>query len=156
MEAMIMNGKNIKIRPAQTADIPAMTALLQMLFSIEQDFTANPACQADGLRLLLQDDRNFALVAADGEKVIGMCTALRLISTAAGGYKALVEDVIVLPEYRRQGIGIQMLQDLAAWAKKQSVKRLDLVAVHHNTAAIRLYKKLGWQSTELIMMQKPL
>jgi ribosomal protein S18 acetylase RimI-like enzyme len=153
---MIMNEQTIKIRPATRDDIPAMTDLLQLLFAIEQDFTADPTCQTDGLRLLLQDERNFALVAADGEKIIGMCTALRLISTAAGGYKALVEDVIVRPEYRQQGIGIELLQTLTAWAKKQGIKRLDLVAVHYNTAAISLYKKLGWQSTELIMMQKPL
>jgi hypothetical protein len=43
----------IKIEPAVSGDIDALVALLDILFSIEQDFTPNVSAQRSGLELLL-------------------------------------------------------------------------------------------------------
>jgi len=46
----------------------------------------------------------FIVAAKDGERTVGMT---RLISD--GGYFAMVVDVVVLPEYQKQGIGREMM-----------------------------------------------
>lgn len=52
----------------------------------------------------------FTIAAKDGERTVGMT---RLISD--GGYFAMVVDVVVLPEYRKQGIGREMMARATAY-----------------------------------------
>jgi GNAT superfamily N-acetyltransferase len=93
-------------------------------------------------------------VAEYQEEIIGMCSAQLLISTAEGGWKTLIEDVVVKEEYRGQGIGKKMLAFIADWAKSQGAKRLDLLADSYNTNGLKFYDKLQWKKTNLIALQK--
>jgi ribosomal protein S18 acetylase RimI-like enzyme len=83
-----------------------------------------------------------------------MCSAQLLISTAAGGLKALMEDLVISPEFRRQGIGTKLLVALEAWAFAQGAQRLDLLADQRNQPALDYYQKNQWQLTNLICFQK--
>ena len=69
---------------AREADIPALVALLDILFGIEQDFRPDSEKQVRGLRILLEDsERACILVARDGTgRVIGMASGQLVISTA--------------------------------------------------------------------------
>lgn len=134
-----------------------MTELLGALFSIEKDFTIDMNAQLAGLELLIQDEKkNCVLVAEYEKKIVGMCTVQLLISTSEGGYKALLEDVVVHSKYRRMGIGAGLLHMAEEWARSHHAKRMDLVAVHNNITAIEFYKGLGWKETQLIALQKKL
>ncbi len=72
-----------------------MSGLLAELFSIEADFTVDPAVQRRGLQLLVG---RRPLLRAGGRgrgPVIGMVTLQVLISTAEGGPVGLLEDLVV-------------------------------------------------------------
>lgn len=147
----------IIIRKAQTADLEALAGLLQVLFTLEADFTVDLAKQLSGLKLLVAEEAlGCLLVATVDGKIAGMCSAQLLVSTAEGGYKALVEDVVVATEYRRRGIAQKLLAEIEHWALARGAKRLDLLAVHDNTPALTLYGRLNWRRTELIALQKTL
>ena len=91
---MTNNTEHI-VREARNEDIPALTRLLEELFSIEKDFIFCPDAQKRGIKLLIRsaDDRIF--VAEIDKNVVGMCSVQILISTANGGKVGLVEDVVV-------------------------------------------------------------
>ncbi|WP_417911268.1 GNAT family N-acetyltransferase [Candidatus Electronema sp. PJ] len=147
--------EQIVIRRAKSADIPALVGLLGLLFSIEQDFVADSAKQQQGLELLLAEHHHAAvLVAEKGERVIGFCTGQLLISTAEGGPAAVIEDVMVLPEWQRQGIGKQLLNAIGEWAASCGASRLHLLADRTNAAALAFYQRVGWQTTQLICLRK--
>lgn len=65
-----------------------------------------------------------------------------------GVYIALDEgeitNVAVAPEYRKQGIGQKLLQELMQQAKEEGVVRFVLEVRQSNEAAIHLYQKNGF------------
>ncbi len=94
------------------------------------------------------------LVAESRNRVIGMCTGQLVISTAEGGYSLLVEDVVVEPSRREQGIGRLLLDTLESWAMGKGVSRLQLLADKSNGKGLGFYMKNGWQRTNLSCLRK--
>ena len=83
-----------------------------------------------------------------------MCSGQLTVSTSEGGLAVLVEDVIVNQVGRGRGVGRQLMESLGQWADSQGATRLQLLADRNNQPALEFYKKLGWQSTELICLRK--
>lgn len=149
-------AKSAKIRDARKADLDALVDLLEVLFSIESDFAIDAERQREGLALILAGkgkQRCIKVAEMDGQPV-GMCTAQILISTAEGGPVGLIEDMVVLPGYRNQGIGGQLMLSIEAWALEQNVTRLQLLADRTNFPALDFYDKMGWRPTQLICLRR--
>jgi len=139
----------IRIDAARPADIPAMIALLKELFSIEHDFVPDLSRQEKGLALLLQEyTRATVRVARDtAGQVVGMVTAQLVISTAEGAPSAWIEDVVVAPHARGDGIGRILLEAILGWASEQGATRAQLLVDLGNAPALGFYQHLGWQQT---------
>lgn len=152
-----MVASGITVRKAQRKDINSMVDLLRLLFAIETDFAVDSVKQRRGLELMLQQESQACmLVAEHNQTIIGMCSAQLLVSTAEGGLKAVVEDVVIMDSCRGQGVGRRLLAAMAEWAASRGVKRLDLLADQRNQAALSFYRRLDWCQTELICLQKKL
>ena len=73
-------------------------------------------------------------------------------STFTGRAGLYLEDLFVKPEYRRHGIGRQMLAHLANIAVERNCPRFEWVALDWNQSAADFYETLGavqlsdWQS----------
>jgi GNAT superfamily N-acetyltransferase len=146
---------DLVIRPARMEDIDAMAGLLSVLFAVEEDFSADIDKQRAGLEMFFKHpDGRQVIVAEHQQQVVGMCSAQLLISTAAGGWKAIVEDVVVAEPFRGRGIGKKLLDALAEWAERLGARRMDLLADRNNSAALDFYERLRWRSTNLIALQK--
>lgn len=142
------------VRPARAADIDTLSGLLKALFTIEADFVFDEAKQRRGLQMMAESNSGCLLVAESSEAgVIGMCSGQLLISTAEGGLSLLVEDVVVDAEWRGQGVGRLLMAAVSDWAMKNKVSRLQLLADRNNTPALDFYRRLGWQTTELICLR---
>jgi len=145
----------IIIRKASSLDINDLVELLTVLFTIETDFTIDTARQRKGLSLMLErPDQSCIIVAEYNNKVVGMCTGQLLISTAEGGLKVLVEDLVVNVDHRGSGIGSRLLSEIEKWSTECGAKRLDLIADYRNKPALNFYRKENWQTTELVALQK--
>ena len=144
------------LRKARLHDLDRLTALLRLLFTLEEDFSFNEQKQRQGLALLLDNDRGCVLVAEEAGLVIGMCTGQLVISTAEGGPSVLVEDVVVDPAHRGQGIGRALMNTLAGWALEQGATRLQLLADKNNGPGLVFYERLGWRTTALICLRQHL
>ncbi len=146
--------KNVRVRPAVPGDIAVLTMLLELLFSIEDDFNFDAAKHRIGLELLMNCPTACLLVAENSGEVVGMCSGQITISTAEGGPALLVEDVVVNPDSQGKNIGETLLQALSNWATDRGIQRLQLLADRKNDKALGFYKKLGWQITSLITLRK--
>lgn len=144
------------VRSASAQDLPAMVGLLQELFAIEADFQGDPDTQERGLRLLLAQPGARIWVAEDGGRVVGMCTLQVLISTAEGGPVGLIEDLVVMGEFRNAGIGRMLLETAEAWAVEQGLSRLQLLADIGNGRALGFYERMGWKPTQLVGLRRKL
>lgn len=134
-----------RIQPASADDIPAMCALLALLFTQEADFTADTAKQARGLQLILDEPaRGCLLVARAGEEHLGMVNLLFTVSTACGAPVALLEDLIVRPEARGCGIGDALLRAAIDSARNAGCARITLLTDDDNLTAQRFYTRHGF------------
>jgi GNAT superfamily N-acetyltransferase len=146
----------ITVRQARNKDIDAMTGLLGELFAIEADFSVNPDHQRRGLALMLDGcGKHRCLLVAEIEgRVVGMCSAQLLVSTAEGGMVALVEDVVVAQHHRKMGIGRRLMNRIEAWSREHGALRLQLLADRTNFTALDFYNTLGWHPTRLMGLRR--
>lgn len=97
------------IRPAQTADIPAVLAV----WAVGRSAHAGVADSAEGVAKLLAFDPGALLVAETGTTLVGT-----LIATW-DGWRGGMYRLAVLPEYRRHGIA----RELVAAGHRRLVER---------------------------------
>lgn len=147
----------IKITFATAEDLPILADLLTLLFNFEHDFKPQREQQLRGLRLILDDGRIGKLfVLRVDDKLVGMANALITISTSEGGRVLWLEDVIVAPDYRGQGLGRGLVEYVLAWAREQGMLRVTLLTDDDNYAAQSFYKTLGFQASQMRVMRHAL
>jgi GNAT superfamily N-acetyltransferase len=139
---------------ARFEHIPAMVGLLRELFSEEQDFEPSYTRQATALELIVnQPAHGRVFVAVAGHGAIGMISLLFTISTAAGGYAAWVEDLVVASAMRGKGVGSALLEHAVAWARREGLTRLTLLTDRRNEQAQRLYARNGFVLSQMIPLR---
>jgi len=146
----------IRIEAAVTDDIDALIALLNILFSIEQDFKPDALAQRRGLALLLSNPAQGRIFVARhaARGVVGMVSAQLVISTAIGAPSAWIEDMVLHEAFRGQGLGKALLDSAREWAIAQGAGRIQLLADADNTPALDFYRHLDWQPTRLFAWKK--
>ena len=145
---------SVKFEPAVNKDLPQLVALLGQLFEQEAEFSADAAKQEAALKLIFADPSLGRLyVARDGSRVVAMASLLFTVSTAEGGKAALFEDLVVRPDYRKQGIGARLLEYVIAQARAERVLRITLLTDMQNEQAQVLYRRLGFVGSPMKPMR---
>ncbi|MEC1552271.1 GNAT family protein [Bacillus haynesii] len=80
--------------------------------------------------------------AADDGSLIGYVAAARGQVQRARHRAHVV--IGIRQAYIGQGIGVKLFQALEKWACEEKLHRLELTVMTHHTAAVRLYKKTGF------------
>ncbi|MGB7086530.1 MAG: GNAT family N-acetyltransferase, partial [Phormidesmis sp.] len=90
-------------------------------------------------------DRPYAeaMVAELDGKVVGSALYFYNFSTFLMKPGIYLEDLFVLPDYRRKGIATALLKQLAAHAVSQGCGRLEWSVLDWNESAITFYKRIG-------------
>jgi len=144
------------IRPAYSEDIDQMAGLLSELFTIEDDFVIDREKQIRALQMLLENPDALVLVVEAEGKIVGMASLQRLISTAAGEYVGLIEDVVVTQKFRGKGIGRSLFESVLSEAKARGYARLQMAVLSDNVAASHFYAQFGFQRSSMLMFYKTL
>jgi len=97
--------------------------------------------------LFLEDPRTHAFVALDGGAVIGWCYGYELLRPE-GRWMMLMQQIDVLPERRREGVGRTLLDTFVALARSKGHQKMWLYTDAGNEAARRLYEGAGGDPTE--------
>ncbi|MDF4222136.1 GNAT family N-acetyltransferase [Maribacter sp. M208] len=87
-----------------------------------------------------------AVVCLVDKKLVGI--AMMAKYKVVSGHKGMIEDVIVSSDYRGQGIGRKLMEKLLERAEASKLDDVLLFSGHHRTAAIALYKSLGFTLKE--------
>lgn len=145
--------KDITFDNAKLTDLPALGRLLNILFSIEQDFQPDLEKQILGLTLLLNSPYNAVIKVARNKagEVIGMVSAQLVISTSQGSPSVWIEDMVISEQCRAQGIGRQLIDSALDWAKQKGATRAQLLVDLDNEPALGYYNHLGWQPSRMGM-----
>ncbi len=134
-----------QIASATAADIPQLCALLAILFTQEEDFEPDANKQSAGLRRIIErPETGRILVLREGNDAVGMANLLFTVSTACGGKVALLEDMVIHPARRGDGLGGKLLNAAIELARQEGCLRITLLTDRANDAAICFYQRHGF------------
>lgn len=66
-----------------------------------------------------------------------------------------VARLTVMPEYRRRGVAVALMGAAARWASARSARWCVLQVAEHNTAALALYRRLGFRKHHVFQFLRP-
>lgn len=144
------------IRRASRGDVPVILDFIRQLAAFEHLEDAVQATE-DALHETLFGVRPAAevrIAALDGRDV-GFALFFETYSTFLARRGLYLEDLFVVPEARRLGVGRALLTHLAEEAAQRKCGRLEWAVLTWNTPAIDFYRRLGafsldeWQTFRL-------
>jgi GNAT superfamily N-acetyltransferase len=132
-----------KIRAATEDDVQLVFDLICELATYEK-LRDEVVGTAEGLRASLFDRRDAeALIVESDGQAVGYAIFYTTFSTFECRSGIWLEDVYVKPEHRRGGVGLQVMEHLAAVALERGHVRLEWCALEWNEPALNFYAKLG-------------
>lgn len=93
--------------------------------------------------LFEQKKAEVLLAVNDEGREVGMALFFHNFSTFLGRAGIYLEDLFVLPEYRRQGFGRMLLQQLAKICVERECGRLEWSCLKWNSNALNFYRSKG-------------
>lgn len=143
------------IRTALPEDIDACAGLLELLFSQEHEFIPDRQKQVSGLELIIQNQQTGTVLVCENDgTIIGMVVLLFIVSTALGKMVALLEDLVIAPGHRGEGIGSVLLDAACDDAVRRGLGRITLLTDHDNVVAQTLYAKKGFIRSDMVVYRK--
>jgi GNAT superfamily N-acetyltransferase len=142
------------IQLATIEDVPALAGLLALLFEQEEDFISDIELQKSGLKKIIeQPEIGNILTLKHEEEVVGMVNLLYTISTELGGRVAILEDLILHPDYRNRGQGSLLLKAAIDLAKQKKCLRITLLTDLKNEKAIKFYQRQAFITSAMIPLR---
>ncbi|MDD4843246.1 MAG: ribosomal protein S18-alanine N-acetyltransferase [Anaerotignum sp.] len=126
----------IKIVPMKEEHIDGVLAVEEATFSI-------PWTRKDFEREVKENAMAIYFVAMDGEKIVGYAGMWHVIT------EGHITNVAVLHDYRRQGIGDLLMENLEKAALEKEMIGITLEVRINNAPAQRLYHKYGFRAEGL-------
>ena len=103
---------------------------------------ANPDVMQLGV---FDDEQIVSVVRATLWKESGMVKDIRTVC---------LDDIFVLPAYRRRGIAAKLFTEVETWAKEQGAVRLDVYTWDFNKGAVAMYQAMGMTPQQYVFEKK--
>jgi ribosomal protein S18 acetylase RimI-like enzyme len=153
---------DISIRPYKPADELSVKQCIDELKRCEHKFESGmrlePQATDELLTHLLANKASRIFVAEIADAVVGfIALAIENINDKRIVGKidtVCIADIIVLPSYRNQGIGNQLLQEAVGYARSLYIHYLKLTTFADNQEARMLYQKFGFHDYEITMIKE--
>lgn len=128
------NSTPLRLRFATLSDLDALLALENASFSGDR-------MSARRLRHWISADNALLLVAIRSSELIGSC----LVLTRSDSNAARLYSIAISKSARGQGLGGKLLRKAETLARSRGSSSMRLEVAAGNTAAIKLYQKLGYR-----------
>lgn len=143
-----MQRSGITIRKAQQEDIERLVPLIRQL--CEEEGKHSAAIRVPKLvELFAMPGLHLeALVAEAGSVLVGYLAFYGVVSLFKCNSVLLVENMYVLPDYRKHGVGRMLMGTVAAEALARGWDRIELNVRDDNGRACRFYERMGFQAVQ--------
>lgn len=129
----------VVVRAAERRDAPA---LLELLRASDQGSHLRTTA-SDIERFLLRGSTEQLFVAQLAERLIGYAAVQLTASFAYTRPAAELTNLFVLPDYRRRGVGLKLVEAAIAYSEEQQALELFARVSRSNAGAIALYELAG-------------
>ncbi len=147
----------INLRQAKPDEVRGIQDLNDLVFAdnVKYDPDLDPGwAQSDKGRKYftdrLSDPTAYFVVAEEGGRLVGYANAQPIKEFEYREHKYVeIDNLGVIPEYRRQGIASKLLDECLSWAKGEGYEKVYLQSYAKNTGAREFYKKLGYHEIDI-------
>jgi GNAT superfamily N-acetyltransferase len=133
-----------EVRFAEVADAGTILGFVRALAEYEK---MPHAVEVDEATLAAQLGSSPApfecLLAEDGGRAVGFALFFHTYSTWRGRRGIWLEDLFVLPEWRRRGVGRKLLDRVVSLAKERRCGRVEWSVLDWNQSATDFYRAYG-------------
>jgi GNAT superfamily N-acetyltransferase len=135
---------SLEIAAAREVDVPLILSFIRALAEYEK-LSAAVVASEELLRSHLFGPQRAAevLIASVGGEPAGFALFFSTFSTFLGKPGVWLEDLFVLPAFRRRGVGSRLLGAVAGIAVERGCGRLEWAVLDWNQPAIDLYRRRG-------------
>jgi len=155
----------MKIRKASLKDVNAITEMVIGLADFEGDldpgFHVLDRTRLEDFRPFIRKGvkgsrKRFVLVAEENGVVVGFiyCTIKKRPSVFTVKETGIIEDILVLPEFRKKGIAKKLVQETIKRFRKAKIKFVCVSALSNNKKALKAYQKLGFKEFKKELRRK--
>jgi GNAT superfamily N-acetyltransferase len=133
------------VREARVGEEDQILPLWEWLFAPpgEKPDVWDPAHAREAITEAIVAPQSAILVADEGGRLVGFCTAYLDFDSVRFGRRCWVEDLAVDPERRSQGLGAALLDAAKDWARGAGATHLELDSGLARTDAHRFYEREG-------------
>ena len=133
----------MKIRFATEADCGLILDFIRRLAEYEKMAEQVIATEELLREWIFAKKKAEVLFACEGDQEVGFALFFHNFSTFPGCAGIYLEDLFVLPEYRKKGYGKALLTRLAQIAIERGCGRLEWSCLDWNRPSIHFYRSLG-------------
>jgi ribosomal protein S18 acetylase RimI-like enzyme len=140
------------------ADLDSLDDLVP-LFDAYREFYGQPSDLARARHWLerrIGGDEAIALIAGIERRAAGFALLYPGWSSVSTERVYVLNDLYVVPSFRRSGVGHALLDAAAAHARSAGAIRISLETARDNHAARALYTRAGWHADETQWFHVPL
>jgi GNAT superfamily N-acetyltransferase len=131
------------IRSATIDDVPLLHGMIRELAEFERELHLCVIEEGDLARDGFGEDPKFKALIAEWDGLpAGYAVFFNCYSTWVG-LELYLEDLFVHPQFRRKGIGMALLSEVARFALRHKSRAMRWEVLDWNREAIDLYKALG-------------
>ena len=123
---------SITIRPCRSNECATILNLWR-----EVEVTPGINDDIEELRRLVQENGDLFLVAEDDSRLVGIVIA------GWDGWRGNIYRLAVLPEYRRQGIGKALIQEVERRLLARGTRKISILVEHEDTLAMSFWDSLN-------------
>lgn len=132
-----------EIRKAEKGDVNSIYRLVLLLAEYEKMSDLVTGSEDDMEKLLFESGVGHCLVAEEEGEVVGIALYFYNLSTFKCRKGIYLEDLFVLPERRKEGIGTALLKALCKIAKEENCGRFEWSCLDWNEPSLKFYRSLG-------------
>jgi ribosomal protein S18 acetylase RimI-like enzyme len=138
-----MLAADVSVRRATLEDIPVLVALMRAFYAESSYPLDNEWASGAFRRLFSNPSLGCAWLASAGRTAIGHAVLTARYTMEHGASSGYVDDLYVEPEYRRQGIGLALLETLFRECRVRELASVYVEVGQSNRPAIALYASFG-------------
>ena len=134
----------IVIRKISQSDYTAVAAIWREVLDIRN---ATDEHITETYEAMQTDDRYVTFVAEADGRIVGLAAAVKVLAIGHPGGYVKMNGIGVLQEYRRQGIGKMLLEQVEQFTMEQGALYVGLASGIKRIEAHTFYENCGYQKT---------
>lgn len=137
-----------RLGPGDEAVAREMFATMAAVFAEDEDeLDAGPPIDDEYVRQLLDRGDFWAVVATEGDEVLGGITAHALPMTRSRATELFIYDLAVRADRQRRGVGRALVGELLALARAAGIETSFVPADDEDTHALEFYRAIGGEAS---------